>query len=688
MKWTEVLEQRKALLVGGVALICLVALLVTARRFNITLDVYWHIRTGMDWLFNGLSPWQDHYSFTFFGEPIKSQAWMFQALVGWLVSQFGVETGLEILRITCFAAVFGLVFLFLKMLKSPALVYLLVLPVLVLLLQYRPVARPEIISYSLIVVSVMLYYRARLQMSVSTMWPIVLLVWAWSNYHSAIFAYVIFFGLFVDTAVRYLRERVAIGWWLQWLGWGLSLLAVGTLKPGFGIPVLGLLVSSPDSFSPEWKDLILEYTSLGTRLAGTNFIFALGIYATGLLAAVTIALAFASRYFGMAVVCILLIYFAIDMSRLVTPNGVAILCFFAWMIKRANSTKLVQYLPSWSMALILVAALGGFGLSMYSVVLLARQFMADNRTFTTGFPIDVTDYMIENGISGRIFNEHEHGGYLIYRLAPDSKVYIDGRTNILYPPEHARHFVDAKFDPGVLAREIEKYDIDLALLNNSKRTFTVAYDTNVLKLDYVGFEHSLFRKDDPNFPVLGMLLARPACWNVDYLPDVLTERDRALQILPQRSLAIEYFKLLVHYATAADQAAFLAEAEGVDQWNDQMLRFAGYRALERGLDDKAWELFARLRGPEFADFLAVAVSRAAQGDWGAAESVLDNLTSKKWAKVKQFELGILYRLLDQIRRNAGLQLFDEAYLEGLAGQFPDTPDSDVMPSVDSFCLTN
>jgi hypothetical protein len=222
MKWTEVLEQRKALLVGGVALICLVALLVTARRFNITLDVYWHIRTGMDWLFNGLSPWQDHYSFTFFGEPIKSQAWMFQALVGWLVSQFGVETGLEILRITCFAAVFGLVFLFLKMLKSPALVYLLVLPVLVLLLQYRPVARPEIISYSLIVVSVMLYYRARLQMSVSTMWPIVLLVWAWSNYHSAIFAYVIFFGLFVDTAVRYLRERVAIGWWLQWLGWGLS----------------------------------------------------------------------------------------------------------------------------------------------------------------------------------------------------------------------------------------------------------------------------------------------------------------------------------------------------------------------------------------------------------------------------------------------------------------------------------
>jgi hypothetical protein len=73
MKWTEVLEQRKALLVGGIAVICLAALLVSARRFNITLDVFWHAKTGIDWLVNGLSPWQDHYSFTFYGEAIKTQ---------------------------------------------------------------------------------------------------------------------------------------------------------------------------------------------------------------------------------------------------------------------------------------------------------------------------------------------------------------------------------------------------------------------------------------------------------------------------------------------------------------------------------------------------------------------------------------------------------------------------------------
>ena len=64
------------------------------------------------------------------------------------------------------------------------------------------------------------------------------------------------------------------------------------------------------------------------------------------------------------------------------------------------------------------------------------------------------------------------------------------------------------------------------------------------------------------------------------------------------------------------------------------------------------------------------------------------LTSRNWSRVKQFELGILYRLLDQIRRNAGLELFEEAYLDGLPRQFPDAADSDVMPEIDSFCLTN
>ena len=54
------------------------------------------------------------------------------------------------------------------------------------------------------------------------MLPIVLLAWLWNNYHSAVFFYVIFFGLFIDTALRYLRERDDLSHWLRWAGWGVA----------------------------------------------------------------------------------------------------------------------------------------------------------------------------------------------------------------------------------------------------------------------------------------------------------------------------------------------------------------------------------------------------------------------------------------------------------------------------------
>ena len=373
------------------------------------------------------------------------------------------------------------------------------------------------------------------------------------------------------------------------------------------------------------------------------------------------------------------------MSRLVTPNGIAVLCIFAWMLSETDQVRFIQHLPRWTNAMIGATAVCIFALYMYSVVWFAQQNMVLNRTFTTGFPKDVTDYMIESGISGRIFNEYEHGGYLIYRLAPDSKVYIDGRTNILYPVEHARRSLEVRLTPESLAQEIEKYDIDLALLNNSKHNFTLVQDTNLLKLDFVGFEHSLFRKENPNFPMIGMLLARPACWKADELPNLLVERDRALEILPERSLAIAYSKLLVDYSVTPDRVSFLSDLKDVHEWNDQMLRFAAYQALAHGLNDTAWEIFARIRAPEFADFLAVALSRIEQKEWRTAEHALDTLTRSKWAAVKRGELEILSQLLVQIRRNDGLELFDDAYLEGLAAQFSGSVHSGAKPSVSSFC---
>jgi len=43
------------------------------------------------------------------------------------------------------------------------------------------------------------------------------------------------------------------------------------------------------------------------------------------------------------------------------------------------------------------------------------------------FPVDAADFIISNNLSGNMYNAYDWGGYLIWRLAPERKVFIDGR---------------------------------------------------------------------------------------------------------------------------------------------------------------------------------------------------------------------------------------------------------------------
>ena len=56
VNWITQLESRKSLVIGGVLLVSLGALLVTALRNPVSLDAFWHLQMGRDWIENGLSP--------------------------------------------------------------------------------------------------------------------------------------------------------------------------------------------------------------------------------------------------------------------------------------------------------------------------------------------------------------------------------------------------------------------------------------------------------------------------------------------------------------------------------------------------------------------------------------------------------------------------------------------------------
>jgi len=674
MNWFEYTEQKRKLLIGGTVIICLAMLAVTVRRFNVSFDSFWHLQTGLDWLASGQSMWRDHYSFTFNGEAVYPP-FIFDVLLGWLVTQFGFEPGFQVYKLTSFMLVFGLVVFFLRKLRAPAVVYCLVLPLLIVLLQLRAIVRPELISYGLIVLSIMLYYRARSGMSAANMLPIVALMLVWSNYHSPIFGYIIFFGYFIDIALQQIHDRAPMNDWLKWLGWGLAIFAVGFLHPGFGHTVIGLLF-----FPNEWKHLIQEYQSavLYREVAA--------IYALITVAFVTLVLLLRKRQFGLLFVCALLIFYSINMVRLVTPSGIVILCVFAWMVSEIDLGNRLQQMPQSLSRVIGGTAIILFALSLASSVKLARAYMEENRTSGLMFPKDVVDYMVDEGISGRIFNPYDAGGYLIYRLSPNSQVYIDGRTGILYPLDHFYRMEDAERSPDVLRAEIEKYDINLAILKNKQRNFSLVRDTGLLGLDYVGVKFSLFRRDKPNFPILGTLLGYPACWNADMSSVLEEEQTRAISILPGNSQLLPFTQFVLEYTKTDDRAEFLINLDENRQWTDPNLRFAGYQALSENLDSIAFELFAGIKDKEFSDYLGGALAKANLGEWKASEQTLDLGTRLSWSE-NTSEIEILHALLVHIRQNFTLELIDDAYVERLAEKIGASSNSNLsfVPDAHSFC---
>ncbi|HYL77372.1 MAG TPA: hypothetical protein VEU96_24375 [Bryobacteraceae bacterium] len=86
------------------------------------------------------------------------------------------------------------------------------------------------------------------------------------------------------------------------------------------------------------------------------------------------------------------------------------------------------------------------------------------------FPVGAADYLLANHVPGPLFNTYEHGGYLIWRLWPQYKVFIDGRSlsetlykdyqQILSNPNS-----DAEQVTGPRADLLQRYGIQTVVMN-------------------------------------------------------------------------------------------------------------------------------------------------------------------------------------------------------------------------------
>jgi len=680
MDWFTTLEQKRRFALVSIILLMVATIALTSMRDPRDYDGFWHLKMGQDWIEHGLSPWKDHYSFTFNGEKVDSPPVGFQVALYGLVEVLGVNGGFKLYKFICMLLTLVTMIWWLRRIKAPVLIYGIVLPLLVTLLQFRATVRPELVSYTFEILAIILYDRARGGVGLKQMLPIAVLMLVWNNYHSSIFGYVIFFGLFIDLGLNQIKQKAAGKTWAQWLIWGLIIVAVGFVNPSMTHPVIAAI-----TFPEEWKVLIQEYQSskIYSNVPST--------YVLLFLAVLTLILVWRQRLFGYLFVLVFLLVNAISTARLVAPVGIVMLCVFAYVASQIDYRKWLHSENKVHTVLFPLFAFILFSVPLLHNVLTARVFVAQNAESPGYYPYAMVEYMKDSGRSGRILNEYEVGGFLLYQLAPESQVYIDGRTNILYPLEHYKILREAFTSTQVLTEELEKYGIQYVVVRNTSDRTLLLENTGLMGLDYADIHYFLYSRNDiANTPVAGELWARPYCWLENYQKSLEDEIATATIFYTPNSSFFSYLNLLIDFGNSTDRKAFLTALQGVNLFPDASKRFVGYQAMKMNEYGLAFQYFSTVLKKDPKDYLAIALTQLRTGDATAAEDTLAKALGKTWDQLELVDQIIMHALLTEIQEQQEWTQLDDSYIEQFASQIEDHQLEGVGPKVfaETFCSTN
>lgn len=118
------------------------------------------------------------------------------------------------------------------------------------------------------------------------------------------------------------------------------------------------------------------------------------------------------------------------------------------------------------------------------------------------FPYRAVDFLVDNNIKGKFFNDFNSGAYLIGRTYPNIKNYIDGRTEV-YGAEFFNHYREIwEGDSQKFDEDAEKYQLTGAFLNYVytpayKGLISHLYTSKDWKLVYFDYDAAIFLKDVP-----------------------------------------------------------------------------------------------------------------------------------------------------------------------------------------------
>lgn len=639
--------------------LCFIALYFYLLMPEKSWDVFWHLKMGLDYIEKDQSLFIDYYSFTNYGDAISSVPVFFQLSLAYMVSFFGEKNGFILYKISYIVVALTVLAAYLKQIKAPIIVSVLIIPLISYFIAHRIILRPELISNVFLLLSLLLYVRVRREFNWQGLLAISLLILLWVNYHSPVLGYVVVFGLFVDRFIHKLFLSDKTFSWLFYFSWASVIFLIGFINVSgqhFVFQMIDFVVNNKGATT-------LEYLP-----ARHFYAFNSMVHLAWMLSICVIIWSIAIKQYGMAVISLIVMYFSWTTSRVVTPAALVNVCFLAYLLSDYYNNNEQYKLKSiirkkLAFSIIVLAIFTYYKLSDFSIrgYETAKNWQVEMDVY---YPRTVTNYLKKHQQGGKIFNQMNLGGYLINSLSPEFKVYLDGRTNILYPlariPEHMKLMRNRE----KMKAEIIKYDIDYILLENRYWLTSLLYGVKGVQLNYVDESYILFSKENVTnaFPVSSLMYLAPSCWQESMAESLQKELLLANEIsLSESSKSVKGVSIFYNeYILAANKEVFLKTKLSEKNVSQHIVRIISYLALKNKLYELAEHGFTNIKYKQGHEYLVLAYVLMKLEKYDYAERTLLAYTGQRvfYFMPDGDEVGILKRITP-VMTSILLSLIDE-----------------------------
>ncbi len=622
-------------------------------------DLFWHLRMGHDLLYSGLSPFRDHYSFTHLDQAIQNVAWPYQLLVTVFSSVFGEFMGINILRLVLFTVPLALLLILFRRLAIAGLVQAVVLMFYLCVVIFHTEPRPDLGSYTFTLISLWFMFRLRERLDLRNIIGFAFLLVLWSNYHvSSVFGFVIAGGLLMERAIDNGMKRDKAWEWREFLIAAVILVVAGFINFDLAHPLL-----AQAKVGENWSKYITEYD----RRSFADEELYLQIF--------WVLLAFSLAYHGWkrawsAVVIIAVLAFRTwSLSKLFPHLVVVNLVFVAlalngawlWTIGRPGLMRV--FVP---LAIGTVGLVAGGQALFQGIIKPIHPITGDVHRWLTS--VELADHIKSRGLKGNVLNEYSDGGYLLYRFAPELKVFIDGRTSILYPIDFMDLFGRLSISPALLREEALKRQVDFVVARVSKRDelFDSAISSGLFYVEYMGERWALLGRSGA-FKVSSQLFVHPECLDAADAPVLQKEAVEAKAQLPATSPLRRGIEMSVASLTNP-QAMNEVTVESAHALREPHLaRWIAQLVHRSGDSKKAMDILLQQKDRTAGDQLTWAEWDCAAFACANAEALLHTLKASFTAE----ELTRVLALLEKISAQGPLRHFPSERMERIKKRLAD-----------------